>query len=89
MNFSYANDLALSLSITPTRHQSGELSFLYATSTDLEGNPLGMYKQYLVWYSDAQAIADKVKIAKLYKLGGVVIFKIDGGFDANLWNVLK
>ncbi len=89
MNFSYANDLALSLSITPTRHQSGELSFLYATSTDFEGRSLGVYKKYLVWYSDAQAIADKVKIAKLYKLGGVVIFKIDGGFDANLWNVLR
>lgn len=89
MNFSYANDLALSLSITPTRHQSGELSFLYATSTDFEGRFLGVYKKYLVWYSDAQAIADKVKIAKLYKLGGVVIFKIDGGFDANLWNVLR
>lgn len=89
MNFSYANALATSLSITPTRHQSGELSFLYATSTDLEGKPLGMYKQYLVWYSDAQAIADKVKIAKLYKLGGVVIFKIDGGFDPLLWKVLS
>lgn len=89
MNFNYADDLAKSLHLTPIRNSAGELSFIYSTSTDLEGKPLGAYKQYLVWYSDAKAIADKVKIAKLYKLGGVVVFKIDGGNDPQIWNVLK
>jgi spore germination protein YaaH len=89
MNFNYADDLAKSLHLTPIRNSAGELSFVYSTSTDLEGKPLGDYKQYLVWYSDAKAIADKVKIAKLYKLGGVVVFKIDGGNDPQIWNVLK
>ncbi len=89
MNFNYADALAKSLNITPTRNSAGELSFTYSTSTDIEGNPLGSTKQYLVWYSDAQAIADKVRIAKLYKLGGVVIFKIDGGNDPKVWQVLK
>lgn len=89
MNFYYANELAKSLGITPSRNSAGELSFTYSTSTDVDGNPLGSTKQYLVWYSDAQAIADKVKIAKLYKLGGVVIFKIDGNNDPNIWQVLK
>ena len=89
MNFNYADDLAKSLHLTPIRNSAGELSFVYSTSTDLEGKPLGAYKQYLVWYSDAKAIADKVKIAKLYKLGGVVVFKIDGGNDPQIWNVLK
>ncbi len=89
MNFNYSDDLAKSLSIVPTRNIAGELSFTYSTTTDIDGNYLGGTKQYLVWYSDAIAIADKIRLAKLYKLGGVVVFKVDGGNDPKLWDVLK
>lgn len=89
MNFSYANELAKSINVIPTRNSAGELSYLYSTTTSITGEYIGGMKQYLVWYSDSQAIRDKVALAKLYKLGGVAVFKIDGGNDPKVWDVLK
>ncbi|MFY9463270.1 MAG: glycosyl hydrolase family 18 protein, partial [Candidatus Sungiibacteriota bacterium] len=45
--------------------------------------------QRLVWWSDAQAIKDKVLLAKKLGVRGIAIFKIDGGEDPALWDALK
>lgn len=42
----------------------------------------------IVWWSDAQAIKDKVNLAKKLGVRGVSIFKIDGGADPGMWDVL-
>ena len=43
---------------------------------------------YLSW-SDAQAVADKVALARRLGVRGVVVFKFDGGEDQKIWAVLK
>lgn len=43
----------------------------------------------IMWWSDAQAIADKVAIAKRLGLRGVAVFKFDGGEDQGMWSILK
>jgi spore germination protein YaaH len=43
----------------------------------------------MVWWSDADAIEDKVNIAKAHNLRGVAVFKIDGQEDAAMWNSFK
>jgi len=43
---------------------------------------------YLSW-SDAQAIADKVALAKKLGVRGIAVFKFDGGEDQKMWEILR
>ncbi len=58
-------------------------SFSYTATTKL---PTVFY--YATW-SDAEAIRQKVELAREYDLLGVAIFKIDGNEDPEMWDVLK
>ena len=71
--------LATGLGTSPIRNSAGELSFTYTNGTSTR----------LVWFSDGQAIQDKIAVAKKYRLGGLTIFKLDGTADPQLWNVIN
>ncbi len=43
----------------------------------------------IVWWSDSQAVKDKVDLAKRLGVRGVAVFKFDGGEDQGVWNFLK
>jgi spore germination protein YaaH len=43
---------------------------------------------FLSW-SDAEAIADKVALARKLGVRGVAVFKFDGGEDQKMWDVLR
>jgi spore germination protein YaaH len=43
----------------------------------------------VLWWSDAQAIAQKVALAKKLGIRGVSVFKWDGGQDPGMWATLQ
>jgi len=40
-------------------------------------------------WSDAEAIAEKVELARKLGVRGVAVFKFDGGEDPEMWEILK
>ncbi len=43
----------------------------------------------IVWWSDAQAIKQKIDLAKRLGVRGVAVFKLDGGEDQAMWQYFK
>lgn len=74
-----AVELAKSYSMIPKRDHSGELSFIYQKETE----------NYLDYFPDGESIRQKIQLAKKYRLGGIVFFKLDGLEDKKMWESLK
>jgi spore germination protein YaaH len=87
-NPKYGWDNAKRLNLTPTRNSAGELSIMFPASDSLEVKPIPTSTRVLVW-SDAEAIKQKMELAKELGVRGVAIFKIDDGQDPALWDVLE
>ena len=58
-----------------------------AAAMTTSGNTNMTYR--MITWQDSQAIADKVALAKKLGIRGVSVFKIDGGQDPGMWDVLK
>ncbi|OGF52000.1 hypothetical protein A3H04_03010 [Candidatus Giovannonibacteria bacterium RIFCSPLOWO2_12_FULL_43_11c] len=87
-NPQYALDLAKNLNISPQRNSAGEISFVYIPQPTAGSIPNpGTFR--IAWWSDAEAIRQKVALAKKLGVRGVAIFKLDGGEDPGIWEILK
>lgn len=80
IGFQDAMALATSTGAILTRNIAGELSFTYNITKS---------SARLVWFSDAKAVEDKIKLAKKMGLKGVFLFKMDGENDPLIWEKMK
>lgn len=89
INFNEAFNNAKARGINIERNRAGELSYMYyapesPSYAGATGAPL-----HLVWFPDAESMIDEIALAKKYKLGGISVFKFDGGADQSMWDVLN
>ncbi len=91
----------LSYSYVPTKSGAKLLSSVSLSPKDSKGDEIAAralaYANktgktttvHTVWWSDAQAVVDKVALAREMGLRGVALFKIDGNEDKDLWDAFK
>lgn len=92
LSFTYAPSAASAAAggAAPAEDSSSGTGLPQATTTYSDGSttPASAGSYDVLWWSDASAIAQKVALAEKLGVRGVAIFKLDGGEDQDLWNVL-
>ncbi len=92
----YAAPIAAHYNQTPERQFSGELGFSYSPDNSNSGSVALAVAQannthstfrYMVW-QDAEAIRQKIELAKRLGIRGVALFRLDGGEDPLMWQYL-
>ena len=68
---------------TPSGNVVAAKALSYASAT---GNTVVVN---IVWWSDAKAVEEKVKLAEELGLAGVALFKIDGEEDKRIWDIFE
>lgn len=87
-NPGYADEVAQKLGITPTRNSAGELFLTYPASQSPDPViPLPNATRIMSW-SDDVAIQSKIALAQSLGIRGIALFKIDGGQDPDVAQIL-
>ena len=77
----------LAADATPIQNPSQAPTTSVAQNLSAQSSALQQFN-YITW-SDAQAIGDKVKLARELGLRGVAVFSLGGAEDQGIWDVLK
>ena len=88
MNLTYINNPSATTSTPVSGGPYVAHAAAVAASTYAPGGNTHTEFRYLVC-PDAQSVADKIALAKKLGVRGVAIFKLDGGQDPGIWNVLR
>ena len=87
MSFVYATSTTAEVSKSLTFKVDLNSTSTITTTTNTSSTPV--ISQRFISYTDAQAIKDKIDLAKKEGLAGVILFKLDGETDPALWDKIK
>ncbi|KKW35549.1 hypothetical protein A2852_02765 [Candidatus Adlerbacteria bacterium RIFCSPHIGHO2_01_FULL_54_23] len=89
MSFTYLPALAGQINAAQTLPNPEPFNLSTSTTPQAAAVALAFEKIRIIWWSDAQAIKQKVNLARKLGVRGVAIFKLDGSADPQTWSVLK